>query len=172
MGEIYDIPAVHVHVHVHVSLYAAASLTELVFYLGYDEALGQTLTNECSVSQFVDAADPIRLLTDATAILFREEDDVYKAHPDTTDEILTCLHDLKVRVVSVLMMCGCFGLATTGEEVRRKLFASEPHCCSGAGLTSGKPTAKPVCGAAAKTPLCSLILPPLATDRRSHDHWS
>ncbi|GLD93750.1 hypothetical protein PINS_up002355 [Pythium insidiosum] len=63
---------------------------------GYDEALGMTLTNECSVSQFVDASDPIRLLTDATAILFRAEDDVYREHPETTSEIVTCLQDLKV----------------------------------------------------------------------------
>lgn len=118
--------------------------------LGYDEALGQTLTNECSVSQFVDAADPIRLLTDATAILFREEDDVYKDHPATTDEILTCLGDLKVCFVHCTGVC--IGPVTMGKEVRRKLFASEPRCCSGAGLIFGKPTAKPVCGAAARRP--------------------
>lgn len=63
---------------------------------GYDESLGQTLTNECSVSQFVDSSDAIRLLTDATAILFRPEDDVYRDHPDTTDEVVACLKDLKV----------------------------------------------------------------------------
>ncbi|KAI9989836.1 hypothetical protein PInf_020123 [Phytophthora infestans] len=35
---------------------------------GYDEALGVTLTNECSVTQFIDAHDPIRLLTDTTRV--------------------------------------------------------------------------------------------------------
>ncbi|RLN59800.1 hypothetical protein BBJ29_003926 [Phytophthora kernoviae] len=63
---------------------------------GYDEALGMSLTNECSVSQFIDEHDPIRLLTDTTRIVFRPEDDVYREHPDTSDEIATCLSDLKV----------------------------------------------------------------------------
>ncbi|DAZ93005.1 TPA: hypothetical protein N0F65_006574, partial [Lagenidium giganteum] len=63
---------------------------------GYDESLGQTLTNECTVSQFIDVADPIRLLTDSTAILFRETDEVFREHKDTTDEIIECLKDLKV----------------------------------------------------------------------------
>ncbi|EGZ15593.1 hypothetical protein PHYSODRAFT_561340 [Phytophthora sojae] len=63
---------------------------------GYDEALGMTLTNECSVTQFIDAHDPIRLLTDTTKIKFLPEDDVYRDHKDTSDEIVTCLSDLKV----------------------------------------------------------------------------
>ncbi|RLN02450.1 hypothetical protein BBJ28_00006242 [Nothophytophthora sp. Chile5] len=63
---------------------------------GYDESLGMTLTNECSVAQFIDATDPIRLLTDTTSIRFRAEDDVFKDHPDTTEEIVRCLTDLKV----------------------------------------------------------------------------
>eukprot|EP00644_Phytophthora_capsici_P011472 jgi/Phyca11/550505/estExt2_Genewise1Plus.C_PHYCAscaffold_370249 len=63
---------------------------------GYDEALGMTLTNECSVSQFIDDHDPIRLLTDTTSIKFLPEDDVYRDHKHTTDEIVTCLSDLKV----------------------------------------------------------------------------
>lgn len=72
-------------------------INDLVCILvGYDESLGQTLTNECSVSQFIAASDPIRLLTDSTGISFRAEDDVYRDHPDTSDEIVTCLRDLKV----------------------------------------------------------------------------
>ncbi|KAH7474360.1 AdoMet-dependent rRNA methyltransferase spb1 [Phytophthora ramorum] len=63
---------------------------------GYDEALGVMLTNECSVSQFIDEHDPIRLLTDTTSIKFMPEDDVFRDHKDTTDEIVTCLNDLKV----------------------------------------------------------------------------
>ncbi|OWZ24531.1 Ribosomal RNA large subunit methyltransferase J [Phytophthora megakarya] len=63
---------------------------------GYDEALGMTLTNECSVSQFIDTHDPIRLLTDTTRIKFFPEDDVYRDHKDTSDEVVTCLNDLKV----------------------------------------------------------------------------
>lgn len=55
-----------------------------------------TLTNECSVTQFIDAHDPIRLLTDTTKIKFLPEDDVYRDHKDTSDEIVTCLSDLKV----------------------------------------------------------------------------
>ncbi|GMF09793.1 unnamed protein product [Phytophthora lilii] len=67
---------------------------------GYDEALGMMLTNECSVSQFIDAHDPIRLLTDTTSIKFLPEDDVYRDHKDTSDEIVTCLSDLKVCALS------------------------------------------------------------------------
>ncbi|KAG7385655.1 AdoMet-dependent rRNA methyltransferase spb1 [Phytophthora pseudosyringae] len=63
---------------------------------GYDDALGVTLTNECSVSQFIDAHDPIRMLTDTTSVKFLPEDDVYRDHKDTSDEIMTCLSDLKV----------------------------------------------------------------------------
>uniref|UniRef100_A0AAV1SZB6 Putative rRNA methyltransferase n=1 Tax=Peronospora matthiolae TaxID=2874970 RepID=A0AAV1SZB6_9STRA len=63
---------------------------------GYDDTLGVTLTNECSVSQFIDDHDPIRLLTDTTSIKFLPEDDVYREHRDTSDEIVTCLSDLKV----------------------------------------------------------------------------
>ncbi|KAE8911681.1 pre-rRNA processing protein [Phytophthora fragariae] len=63
---------------------------------GYDEELGMTLTNECSVTQFIDAHDPIRLLTDTTKVNFLPEDDVYRDHKDTSDEIVTCLSDLKV----------------------------------------------------------------------------
>ncbi|RLN98100.1 hypothetical protein BBJ28_00005919 [Nothophytophthora sp. Chile5] len=48
------------------------------------------------VAQFIDATDPIRLLTDTTSIRFRAEDDVFKDHPDTTEEIVRCLTDLKV----------------------------------------------------------------------------
>lgn len=59
-----------------------------------------TLTNETSVSQFIDAADPIRLLTDATAIHFRPEDDVYQQHPATGDDVTSSLKDLKVRLLS------------------------------------------------------------------------
>lgn len=59
-----------------------------------------TLTNESSVSQFIDAADPIRLLTDATAILFRPEDDVYREHPSTKDDVTSALKDLKVRLIA------------------------------------------------------------------------
>lgn len=68
----------------------------LLLFSGYDETLGMTLTNECSVSQFIDDHDPIRLLTDTTSIKFLPEDDVYRDHKDTSDEIVTCLNDLKV----------------------------------------------------------------------------
>jgi hypothetical protein len=37
------------------------------------------------------------LLTDTTAIRFRPEDDVYKEHPATTEDVVVCLKDLKVR---------------------------------------------------------------------------
>lgn len=78
----------------------------LFLLVGYDEALGMTLTNETSVSQFIDAADPIRLLTDATAIHFRPEDDVYREHPATSDDVTTSLKDLKVRLsFNLILRC-------------------------------------------------------------------
>ena len=69
---------------------------DMCLSVGYDDTLGVTLTNECSVSQFIDDHDPIRLLTDTTSIKFLPEDDVYREHQDTSDEIVTCLSDLKV----------------------------------------------------------------------------
>ena len=64
-----------------------------------------TLTNECSVTQFIDDHDPIRLLTDTTSIKFLPEDDVYREHKDTSDEIVTCLSDLKVCTIDCIIMC-------------------------------------------------------------------
>ncbi|KAI9914827.1 hypothetical protein PsorP6_007928 [Peronosclerospora sorghi] len=55
-----------------------------------------TLTNECSVSHFIESPDPIRLLTDMTSIKFGPEDAVYREHRDTSDEVILCLEDLKV----------------------------------------------------------------------------
>lgn len=85
--------------HVHIYLRRHPS--------GYDEALGMTLTNETSVSQFIDASDPIRLLTDATAIHFRPEDDVYREHPATSEDIMSSLSDLKVRRASCMRVSAC-----------------------------------------------------------------
>lgn len=100
-----------------------------MFLLGYDEALGMTLTNETSVSQFIDAADPIRLLTDATAIHFRPEDDVYREHPATGEDVTTSLKDLKVRCG--VNLCGTGRPTRTdawthGCEVRSKLPRLSP----------------------------------------------
>ena len=111
--------------------------------IGYDETLGVTLTNECSVSQFIDDHDPIRLLTDTTSIKFLPEDDVYREHKDTSNEIVTCLSDLKVCKsdgdVERVCICGCNRGRREGSE-DSKLIMSEPLCCSGARLSSGKPT--------------------------------
>lgn len=134
-------------------------LIHFVCISGYDEALGMTLTNECSASQFVDSSDPIRLLTDTTAINFREEDDVYKDHPDTTEEIVECLKDLKVcpRLKHDCVTGRSAMVWERGCGCEEKLKASEPRCCPGAGLISGKPTVEPVGWRCCKMPLSSLI---------------
>ena len=66
--------------------------------LGYDEALGVTLTNRQTIVQFIETTDPIRFLTDVTSIEAQtEQDDEILKHPSTSDEIKHCLKDLKVR---------------------------------------------------------------------------
>ena len=58
------------------------------------------------MTQFIDDHDPIRLLTDTTSIKFLPEDDVYREHKDTSDEIVTCLSDLKVCIImDCIIMC-------------------------------------------------------------------
>lgn len=120
-----------------------------------------TLTNESSVSQFIDAADPIRLLTDATAIHFRPEDDVYREHPATSDEVMTCLKDLKVRIAhqvepaKVVRVCSWRWneeARGNGCEVRSKLPRLSPTVVLDARLVSGKPTGSQSAAQDAKRP--------------------
>jgi len=82
---------------------------------GYDTTkLDFTMRNIGSISEFVDSHDPIKLLVEYTALSFRsdvskdyktdKEREEFKGdwnfkylnHPDTTDEIKTCMSDLKV----------------------------------------------------------------------------
>lgn len=66
---------------------------------GYDEGLGPLLENKAQISQFVLSEKPIQMLTDVNMILFDEEDKLSQkclAHPKTTEEIKTCLTDLRV----------------------------------------------------------------------------
>ncbi|KAF0701291.1 Aste57867_8220 [Aphanomyces stellatus] len=63
---------------------------------GYDEALGQTLTRQLTVGDFIASMDPIRMLTDATSIAFGADDAMFKDHAVTTAEVKACLADLKV----------------------------------------------------------------------------
>lgn len=67
---------------------------------GYDtEVLGPLLTRSLSVKAFIDCPDPVRKLTDYHQILFNAEDPAcmaYKERSATTEEICTCLSDLRL----------------------------------------------------------------------------
>jgi hypothetical protein len=71
-------------------------MIHLMIIIGYDESLGVTLTRVRSVSDFVSAVDPVRLLTDCTSFRFEADCSMFADHAATTDEIKTCLADLKV----------------------------------------------------------------------------
>jgi hypothetical protein len=90
-----------------------------------------TLTNECSVSQFLDAHDPIQLLTDTTKIKFFPEDDVYRDHKDTSDEIVTCLSDLKVcNATDVLSVVTAMSQWREGDEDFKAEYCLSPTVVS------------------------------------------
>lgn len=65
---------------------------------GYDDDLGVLLTREVSVKSFIDSAEPIRVLTDASRLHFSGDADSqrYREHPRTTEEIVLCCGDLRV----------------------------------------------------------------------------
>lgn len=65
---------------------------------GYDETLGPLLMRTVSVAAFVSSADPIRTLTDASALVFDAAADAagLSAHPATTADIRALVGDLKV----------------------------------------------------------------------------
>jgi AdoMet-dependent rRNA methyltransferase SPB1 len=63
---------------------------------GYDESLGVLLRSVVTVKDFVSSKDPIRLLTDASEIVFSDDCTQFKEHPSTTKEILACFADLRV----------------------------------------------------------------------------
>ena len=57
------------------------------------------MTNSATVIDFINAQDPIRFLTDTTAITFlnNEEDEIYRNSKHTSEEVMLCMKDLKVR---------------------------------------------------------------------------
>ena len=65
---------------------------------GYDESLGPLLQRRVSVMDFLRSEDPIRLLTDASCLLFDADAEAAGAgsHATTTDEVRACCADLKV----------------------------------------------------------------------------
>jgi AdoMet-dependent rRNA methyltransferase SPB1 len=63
---------------------------------GYDEDAGILLTTSKPVSSFIQSKDPIRMLTDVNTFVFTEGCEPFKTHPLTTEEIKTCLNDLRV----------------------------------------------------------------------------
>lgn len=63
---------------------------------GYDEDAGILLTTSKPVSAFIQSKDPIRMLTDVNKFVFTEGCEPFKTHASTTEEIKTCLSDLRV----------------------------------------------------------------------------
>lgn len=63
---------------------------------GYDESLGTTLTLTKTVSEFVSSPDPVRMLTDATRLVFTDECSSFASHHKMNDELKECFKDLRV----------------------------------------------------------------------------
>ena len=63
---------------------------------GYDESLGMTLRSMSSVSEFIAAKDPIRMLTDINQLTWTENCKQFLDKKQTTEEIKICLDDLRV----------------------------------------------------------------------------
>ena len=77
------------------------------FRQGYDfNILDSTLRNIQNISSFIDCSDPVKMLSDCTALSFMDEEKLedkkyiscrmYLDHPATTAEIKSCCADLKV----------------------------------------------------------------------------
>lgn len=65
---------------------------------GYDESLGMILHSTKTVAEFFATKEPIQMLTDVHAIVFTDspECQVIRNHRRTTEEIVTCLADLRL----------------------------------------------------------------------------
>ena len=63
---------------------------------GYDDSLGITLRSMSSVSEFIAAKDPIRMLTDINQLTWTENCKQFLDKKQTTEEIKICLDDLRV----------------------------------------------------------------------------
>ena len=65
---------------------------------GYDEGLGPLLQRKLPVSSFIRSVDPVRVLTDSSALLFDADADAlgYSAHAASSDEVKAACADLKV----------------------------------------------------------------------------
>jgi hypothetical protein len=65
---------------------------------GYDESLGMILHSQRTITEFFETKEPIRMLTDVNAIVFSDAPScqAIKNHRRTTEEIMTCLSDLRL----------------------------------------------------------------------------
>ena len=63
---------------------------------GYDESLGQILHVKESVATFINAPDPVRILSEVNQLVFDEASEEYKTHPATNAEVVACCEDLRV----------------------------------------------------------------------------
>eukprot|EP00727_Mastigamoeba_balamuthi_P014003 m51a1_g9225 putative rRNA methyltransferase (921) ;mRNA; f:67596-71020 len=65
---------------------------------GYDDDLNQLLERKVSVGDFIDAADPLRVLTTATSLVFDESDasKAAAAHPHTTPGVREAFGDIRL----------------------------------------------------------------------------
>ncbi|CAM9642649.1 unnamed protein product [Chrysoparadoxa australica] len=63
---------------------------------GYSDDLGMTMTRTATATTFVEAEDPVQLLTDTHVIKFGPGCEVYRSHAATTPLILTLCEDLRI----------------------------------------------------------------------------
>eukprot|EP00598_Pedospumella_elongata_P007719 CAMPEP_0184985432 /NCGR_PEP_ID=MMETSP1098-20130426/14107_1 /TAXON_ID=89044 /ORGANISM="Spumella elongata, Strain CCAP 955/1" /LENGTH=988 /DNA_ID=CAMNT_0027509517 /DNA_START=56 /DNA_END=3022 /DNA_ORIENTATION=+ len=65
---------------------------------GYDESLGMILHSKKTIKDFFETKEPIQMLTDVHAIVFTDSElcQFVKNHHRTTEEIVTCLSDLRL----------------------------------------------------------------------------
>ena len=63
---------------------------------GYDESMGTMLSRSCSAKVFIDAEDPVTVLTEYNTFKFEDDCADILAHEATTEEIKFCCEDLKV----------------------------------------------------------------------------
>ena len=65
---------------------------------GYDESLGMILHSQRTMTEFFETKEPIRMLTDVNAIVFSDAPtcQAIKTHRRTTEEMITCLSDLRL----------------------------------------------------------------------------
>jgi AdoMet-dependent rRNA methyltransferase SPB1 len=64
---------------------------------GYDDDAGVLLKKTCTVTQFVQSKDPVRLLTDMNEFIYTPEcQELFSSHKGTNEDILLSFKDLRV----------------------------------------------------------------------------